>query len=229
MLRKPISDVFFDLDHTLWDFERNSALTYRNIFEEHDLELPLDDFLGHYVPLNLQFWKKYREGRITKENLRYKRLKTVFDLMDFSISDSAIHRLSDAYIEQLSSHTHLVPNCLEILEYLKGKYRLHIITNGLEEVQFRKLRNSRINTYFTEVVNSDRAGVKKPDPGIFRVALEATGIRPEAGVMIGDSLEADIKGAHSVGLQALHFNVHREPEHQLCPIIQDLREIKSYL
>ena len=229
MLNKPISDIFFDLDHTLWDFERNSALTYRRLFEEHALELPLEEFLGHYIPLNLQFWKKYREGRITKEKLRYERLKTVFDCMGFPISDTGIHRLSEAYIEQLSSHTHLIPHSLETLDYLKGKYRLHIITNGFEEVQFRKLKNSRIDTYFQEVVNSDRAGVKKPDPGIFRMALEAAGIPPERGVMIGDSLEADIKGARSVGLQALHFNVHQEPHHQLCPIIQDLREIKSYL
>lgn len=229
MLKKPISDIFFDLDHTLWDFERNSALTYRNLFEEHAIELPLEEFLGHYVPLNLQFWKKYREGRITKEKLRYERLKTVFDRMGFPISDTGIHRLSEAYIEQLSSHTHLIPYCLETLDYLRGKYRLHIITNGFEEVQFRKLRNSRIDSYFQEVVNSDRAGVKKPDPGIFRIALEAAGIQPERGVMIGDSLEADIKGARSVGLQALHFNVHQEPDHQICPIIRDLREIKSYL
>ena len=109
MLNKPISDIFFDLDHTLWDFERNSALTYRNLFEEHAIELPLEEFLGHYVPLNLQFWKKYREGRITKEKLRYDRLKTVFDRMGFPISDAGIHRLSEAYIDQLSSHTHLIP------------------------------------------------------------------------------------------------------------------------
>ncbi len=229
MLRQPISDIFFDLDHTLWDFERNSALTYQNLFAEHAIDLPLDAFLAHYVPLNLQFWKKYREGRITKEKLRYQRLKSVFDRLDYAVSDEEIHTLSEAYIEQLSSHTHLVPYTLEILEYLKGRYRLHIITNGFEEVQFRKLRNSRIEGYFTEVVNSDRAGVKKPDPRIFQLALEAAGIHPETGVMIGDNLEADIQGARSVGLQALHFNVHREPEHQLCPIIQDLREIKSYL
>lgn len=229
MLRKPISDVFFDLDHTLWDFERNSALTYRDLFEQHAIGLPLEEFLHHYVPLNLQFWKKYREGRITKERLRYERLKAVFDRVGFPVSDEAIHQLSEAYIDQLSSHTHLIPNCLEVLEYLKGKYRLHIITNGFEEVQFRKLRNSRIDAYFIEVVNSDRAGVKKPDPRIFQMALEAAGIRPEAGVMIGDSLEADIRGARSVGLQALHFNVHREPDHQICPIIHDLREIKTFL
>ncbi len=229
MLKLPITDIFFDLDHTLWDFERNSALTYENLFRTFDLPLSLPDFLAHYVPLNLRFWKAYREGRIGREELRYQRLKQAFDLMGYRVSDPVIHQLSEAYLDQLSTHTHLLPYTLEILDYLKGRYRLHIITNGFEEVQSRKLRNSKIDGYFLEVVNSDRAGVKKPHPRIFRLAIEAAGIRPEAGVMIGDNLEADIQGARSVGLQALHFNVHGEQQHEYCPIIYDLREIKTYL
>ena len=229
MLKTPISDVFFDLDHTLWDFERNSARTYQDLFVEFEIEVSLKDFLHEYVPQNFIYWKQFREGRIDKETLRFERLRTVFERLGYPVTHGQIHRLSEAYISQLSSHTHLVPNCLEILEYLKGRYRLHIITNGFEDVQFRKLNNSRIAGYFTEVINSDRAGVKKPHPGIFRMALEATGIRPEAGVMIGDSLEADIAGAKGVGMQALHFNVHGEPGHGLCPVIYDLLEIKTYL
>jgi putative hydrolase of the HAD superfamily len=229
MLKQPISDVFFDLDHTLWDFERNSALTYADLFREFNIQVSLEAFLGHYVPLNLHYWKAFREGRIDKESLRYERLKTVFGRLDYAVTDREIHLISEAYIAQLSSHTHLVPNSLEILKYLKGRYRLHIITNGFEDVQNRKLRNSRIDSYFTEVVNSDRAGAKKPHPRIFRTALEAAGIAPEAGVMIGDSLEADIQGARAVGLQAVHFNVHGTSNHGLCPEISDLREIKSML
>ncbi len=229
MLKRPITDVFFDLDHTLWDFERNSALTYADLFREFDIKVSLDAFLGHYVPLNLYYWKAFREGRIDKESLRYERLKTVFERLEYTVSDQEIHRISEAYIEQLSSHTHLVPNSLEILKYLKGRYRLHIITNGFEDVQNRKLRNSRIDSYFTEVVNSDRAGAKKPHPQIFRTALEAAGISPGAGVMIGDSLEADIQGARAVGLQAVHFNAQGKSNHGLCPEITDLLEIKSIL
>lgn len=229
MPRLPVTDVFFDLDHTLWDFERNSALTYQNLFLELDMQVPLQPFLDLYVPLNLLYWKEFREGRIDKETLRFQRLKTVFERLGYPVDPVQIQQLSEGYIAQLSSHTHLVPNCIEVLEYLKGRYRLHIITNGFEDIQHRKLSNSRIAGYFIEVVNSDRAGFRKPHPGIFRVALEATGIAPEAGVMIGDSLEADIAGARAVGLQALHFNVHREPEHDLCPVIYDLLEIKAYL
>ena len=129
MLNKPITDVFFDLDHTLWDFERNSALTYQQLFLDFDLEVDLDSFLGHYVPLNLLFWKAFREGRISKEKLRYERLKTVFDRMELRVSDRQINYLSEAYIDNLSLHTHLLPNCMEILEYLHKSYKMHIITN----------------------------------------------------------------------------------------------------
>jgi putative hydrolase of the HAD superfamily len=229
MLKQPVTDVFFDLDHTLWDFERNSALTYEALFRHHGMEVGLKEFLGHYVPLNLLYWKQFREGKISQETLRYERLKTVFDRMGYPVTTAQIHLLSQGYLERLSTHTHLIPNCLEVLEYLRGRYRLHIITNGFEEVQLRKLKNSKIDHYFREVVDSDRAGAKKPDPRIFRVALEAAGIAPQQGVMIGDNTEADILGARAVGLQALHFNIHGEPGHELCPIIYNLREIKSFL
>ncbi len=229
MLNQPVTDIFFDLDHTLWDFERNSALTYRKIFELHGMELDLEVFLGIYVPANLRFWKMYREGRITKQALRRRRLQEVFGEMGLRVDTATVDRLADAYIEYLSTHTHLVPYSREILEYLGGRYRLHIITNGFEEVQFRKLKNSGIASFFTEVINSERAGVKKPHPAIFRLALRLAGAQPGNCVMIGDNLEADILGARAVGLQTLHYNVHNDPAHENGPVITHLREIKSYL
>jgi putative hydrolase of the HAD superfamily len=229
MLEYPITDVFFDLDHTLWDFERNSALTYEKIFRANGVDVSLTDFLEVYVPANLQYWKLFREGKIGKEDLRYKRLKSVFDRIGYSASDSLIHRLSEAYIEHLCAHTHLMPSALEILKYLQGTYRMHIITNGFEEVQRRKLNNSGIDSYFSQVVNSEMAGVKKPDPGIFRLAMKMARVPAEKAVMIGDSLEADILGARGVGLQTLHFNVHGDAAHPHGPIIDQLGEIKNYL
>ena len=229
MLDHPITDIFFDLDHTLWDFEKNSALTYEQIFREQEITVTLPDFLEIYIPLNLQYWKMYREGRINKESLRYERLKTVFDQLKYAISDAQILLLADEYIRHLSSKTHLMPHSIEILEYLKGKYRLHIITNGFREVQHRKLENSRLTPYFIEVIDSERAGVKKPDPKIFEMALEVAEVPAQRALMIGDSLEADIIGSRKAGLQALHFNVHNEPLHEYCPIIHHLQEIKSYL
>ena len=224
-----ITDVFFDLDHTLWDFERNSMLTFQKIFGENEVGVELDKFLDIYVPLNLQYWKLYREERITKSNLRYERLRRTFDALEYSIEDELIHYLSIQYIDLLPTFNYLVPNTVEILEYLRPNYRLHIITNGFEEIQKKKLKASNIYDYFDKVVNSEMAGVKKPNPIIFKVALEMAAVDPGRAMMIGDNIEADILGAQAVGLHTLHFNAHNDPVHDHCEMIHDLGEIKSYL
>lgn len=229
MFRNVVTDVFFDLDHTLWDFEKNSALTFKKIFLENGIGIDLDNFLEVYIPQNLAFWKLYREEKINKTNLRYQRLKTVFDIMGIQISDETINLLSEEYIAHLSSFDHLFPGTTEILNYLQGRYSLHIITNGFQEIQEKKMRNSDIHGYFDKIINSEMAGVKKPNPIIFELALKTAEVIPEKSLMIGDSLEADIMGAQAVGFHVLHFNAHGEPPHELCPIIEHLHEIKTYL
>jgi putative hydrolase of the HAD superfamily len=229
MYKDFVTDVFFDLDHTLWDFEKNSALTFQKIFTAYNIDVELNDFLEQYVPINLEFWKLYREEKIQKEELRYQRLRTVFDAMNYEIEDTLIHILSDAYIQYLSSFNHLLPYSIDILEYLKPNYKIHIITNGFEEIQEKKLRNANIEGYFNLVINSEMAGVKKPNPYIFKLALKRANVRAENAVMVGDSIEADIIGARAVGFHTIHYNIHKEPAHQHGEIIHDLREIKSYL
>lgn len=229
MFRNIVTDVFFDLDHTLWDFEKNSALTFEKIFSENDVAIDLDDFLKVYIPQNLAFWKLYREEKISKIDLRYQRLKTVFDLLGKSVSDETINLLSNEYIANLSSFDHLFPGTIDILDYLKGNYRLHIITNGFQEIQEKKMRISNIHGYFDKIIDSEMAGVKKPNPIIFELALKTAETIPERSLMIGDSLEADIQGAQAVGFHAMHFNAHGDVPHRLCPIIEHLHEIKTYL
>lgn len=229
MFREAITDIFFDLDHTLWDFEKNSMLTFKKIFGDHDISVKLEDFLHIYVPLNLSYWKMYRENRIDKPDLRYQRLRRSFDALNYTIEDQLINTLSEEYINNLSSYNHLISNSVEVLEYLYPGYNLHIITNGFQEIQQKKLQNARIDHYFDVIVNSEMAGFKKPNPGIFMLALEAAKVSPEKALMIGDNLEADILGARAVGLQALHYNAHNDPAHDHCEMIHDLIEIKSYL
>jgi len=229
MFKNLVTDVFFDLDHTLWDFEKNSALTFQKIFSENSVSVGLNDFLKVYVPINFEFWKWYREGKITKGELRFQRLKVTFDTLGHSISNETINELSDQYIAHLPSYNHLIPNTIEVLDYLKPKYKLHIITNGFQEIQQRKLQGSNIYNYFGHIINSEMAGVKKPDPIIFRLALDRAKVLPQNSLMIGDSLEADILGAKSVGLHTLHFNANNEPMHEFCEMIHDLSEIKYYL
>ncbi|RTE52860.1 noncanonical pyrimidine nucleotidase, YjjG family [Arenibacter aquaticus] len=229
MFKNVVTDVFFDLDHTLWDFERNSALTFQRILHENCVDVDLEDFLRVYIPINFEFWKYYREGKISKEDLRFQRLKKTFDRLGFEVSNGLINRLSEQYIQYLSTYNHLFPNTIEILNYLRPKYNLHIITNGFHEVQHKKLRNSKIDTYFNQVINSEMAGVKKPDPVIFKLALSKANALPNTCMMIGDSLEADIIGAKAVGLHTLHFNTNNGPKHDICDMIHELSEIKSYL
>ncbi|MGC1516012.1 MAG: YjjG family noncanonical pyrimidine nucleotidase [Maribacter sp.] len=229
MLKNAITDIFFDLDHTLWDFEKNSALTFEKIFVQQQIDVDLEDFLKVYVPANLKYWKLYREEKITKAALRYERLKSVFDTVGYTASDDLIHFLSEEYINHLSSFNHLFPDAVEVLDYLKPRYRLHIITNGFQEIQEKKLRNSGIHAYFEHIIDSEMAGVKKPNPIIFNLALSRAKVAPQRALMIGDSLEADILGAIGVGLHTLHFNAHGGEAHDYGPVIYNLKEIKSLL
>lgn len=229
MFKEVVTDVFFDLDHTLWDFEKNSALTFEKILEQNQLNVDLEDFLKEYIPINLEYWKLYREDRISKSQLRYQRLKRTFDNIGKTISDETINVLAHEYIEHLSSFSNLFPNTIEVLEYLSPRYKLHIITNGFQEIQEKKLKGSNIHQYFDQIIDSEIAGVKKPHPYIFQLALTKANVAPQNSLMIGDSIEADIMGAKSAGFHALHFNAHNEPEHDLCKIINNLIEIKSIL
>jgi putative hydrolase of the HAD superfamily len=229
MYKGIVTDIFFDLDHTLWDFEKNSALTFGRILHSNRISVDLDSFLEAYIPVNLAYWKLYREEKISKSDLRFKRLKETFDNIGYTIAAQTIHTLAEDYIGLLSSYNHLFPNTVEILDYLKPNYRLHIITNGFKEIQEKKLRNSGILGYFDKVVNSEMAGVKKPNPRIFRLALKMADVSSRSSIMVGDNLEADILGAKAVGFHTLHFNVHNDPFHEHCKMITDLSEIKMYL
>ncbi|MBO0343405.1 MAG: YjjG family noncanonical pyrimidine nucleotidase [Bacteroidota bacterium] len=229
MFDHEVTDVFFDLDHTLWDFEKNSALTFAKILVDNKVKVDLDGFLEIYAPINLQMWALYRENAISKSELRYQRLKKTFDTLHAPVSDEVIHKLAHDYILNLSSFTHLLPNTVETLEYLFPKYRLHIITNGFQEVQTKKLRGSGIHHYFQKIIDSEMAGVKKPHPHIFQMALEMASVDPKNSLMIGDNMEADILGAKALGMQALHYNFHGDDNHEVCTMIHDLIEIKNIL
>ncbi len=224
-----ITDVFFDLDHTLWDFDRNSALAFERVFQKHKIELPLPDFLKEYEPINLIYWKKYREETVTKEQLRRGRLTETFDLFNIKFPLETIDTLATCYIEELPIDNHLFVDTIEILEYLSKKYNLHIITNGFEEVQHLKLKNSDIKKYFASITTSEEVGLKKPNPVIFETALIKAYTVPQKSIMIGDSFEADIVGAENVGMHTLFFNYRNEIVAETYFAVNKLSEIKRYL
>lgn len=224
-----ITDVFFDLDHTLWDFDKNSALTFNKIFEINNIDVDLYHFLSHYEPINLQYWKLYREEKIEKEALRFGRLNDAFLAIDIQIESSLIYKLSDDYITHLTSYNHLFDHTFEILEYLNVTYNLHIITNGFEDVQHGKLTKSNIHHYFKTVTNSEMVGVKKPNPKIFNYALELANTDVSKSVMIGDNYEADILGALEIGMDAIFFDVNNVTIDNNLKQINTLLDLKKYL
>ena len=221
--------LFFDLDHTLWDFDKNSALTFEKIFEINHIQVELEDFLEVYVPINLAYWKLYREEKIDKNSLRFARLKDAFDTLGIQISTAQIYKLSEEYINYLSTFNHLFEGTIQILDYLQPNYTLHIITNGFKEVQHGKLNKSGIAHYFETVTNSELAGVKKPNPKIFKLALHMAKASKAESLMIGDNLEADILGAVNFGIDALCFNYHKDSIPRHIESIDKLVELKRYL
>ena len=224
-----VQHIFFDLDHTLWDFEKNSGATFKSIFKELNFEFSLEVFLDFYNPINHYYWKQYRENMISEVELRYLRLEKTFEAMKVSFSQSLLERVAELYIQQLSTHTELFEDTISVLEYLSSKYTLHIITNGFEHVQQRKLENSGIARFFKTVLTAEKIGVKKPHPTIFLSAMKTAEVLPEHAVMIGDSLEADIQGALKLGMQAIHFNSHKEAYHDECLIIDRLSDLTNLL
>lgn len=224
-----IKHIFFDLDHTLWDFETNSDFAFKTIFKKHNVPVRLDKFLNYYRNINQEYWKLYREDKITKDVLRIGRLKDTFTKINVSVSDKLIDNLSVDYIEVLPSYNELFEGAIEILNYLKPKYKLHVITNGFNEVQYKKLKNSGLSPYFEQIITSEDAGVKKPNPIIFNYALKKAAATSKESIMIGDNYEADVMGAIDNGIDAIYFNVKKEPVSNTIKSINSLLEIKKYL
>jgi YjjG family noncanonical pyrimidine nucleotidase len=224
-----ITDIFFDLDHTLWDFDVNSELAFESIFKKEHPSIEIKDFIEKYVPINQACWKLYRYDKITHEELRYNRLKHTFDALDYPVSDVQIESIAHDYIMVLPENNRLFDGTIEVLEYLEKKYNLHIITNGFAEVQYKKINNSNIGSFFKTITNSEMAGVKKPNPIIYEYALNLAQAKKGNSIMIGDCLEADVQGALDAGLDAIYFNEKNSPVAQHIKQVNHLLELKKYL
>ena len=226
---KNITDIFFDLDHTLWDFDRNSVLAFDKIFKVHHPTINTQEFIEIYAPINQACWKLYQVDKITHEELRYQRLKQSFEAMGYSITDEAIDKIAHDYIAFLPDNNQLFDGAIEVLDYLSPKYNLHIITNGFAEVQYKKIHNSGLGNYFKTITNSEMAGVKKPHRNIFEFALSLAKTQKENAIMIGDCIDADVRGAIDFGMKAILFD---EKSHHNIPevlTINHLVELKNIL
>ena len=225
--------IFFDLDHTLWDFESNSKATLIQLFEELKLEqlgiLDAQTFVYTYLQVNDYYWQLYRQKMVSKATLREGRFISTFEKLGIPAHEMP-RDLPDLYVSICPHKTMLMPNAMEILEYLNGKYPLHIITNGFKESQLTKLQSSGIGHFFDHLVFSEEVKCHKPDKAIFDEALRLSNADRSTSYFIGDHLEADVLGSKNAGLIPVYFNPDSKLHQENLPHeIVDLLELKKIL
>ncbi|MBU1373130.1 MAG: YjjG family noncanonical pyrimidine nucleotidase [Bacteroidetes bacterium] len=206
---KSYQHIFFDLDHTLWDFDKNAEETLSELYFNYQLEnLGLnscDIFIETYTKNNHQLWADYHLGKITKEALRETRFKKTF--LDLGLDESIIpSQFEDDYVNICPTKSNLFPHTHETLTYLQQKYKLHLISNGFKESTEYKVKNTNLTPYFQNVIISEVLGINKPDKAIFQYAIDKAKASTQQSLMIGDSIEADVRGALNFGMDAIYFN-----------------------
>ena len=206
---KSYQHIFFDLDHTLWDYERNSSESLNELFKKYELKnrgiASEIEFLSTFEKINHSLWAQFNKNKINRDTIRKNRFKDI--LAFYNISDNLLsEQLSDEYLMLCPTKPHVFPYTYEVLEYLKGKYSLHILTNGFNDVQTIKLKHASLINYFSSVVTSDSAGYKKPMASIFKFAIDKAEAMKEESIMIGDNLQTDILGARNFGMDQIYFN-----------------------
>jgi putative hydrolase of the HAD superfamily len=224
--------LFFDLDHTIWDFETNAKEVLNDIYHLQQLnERGIDDFdifFKKYSYHNERLWDRYTKGFIKQEELRWKRMW--LSLLEYKIADEKLAReMAVQFLERLPFKQNLFPYTIEILEYLKNKgYILHLITNGFESVQHNKLKHSNLTDYFNEVITSEGSNSLKPNKEIFDYAINKSGAAINESIMIGDNLEADIQGGINAGMDTIFVNhLNIRPHIKATYEIKHLKELED--
>jgi putative hydrolase of the HAD superfamily len=229
---KTYRHIFFDLDRTLWDLDQNSKEVIIDLCHKYQMQqrcaTDFDHFYEVYQQINHDLWEDYRNGKVEKDFLSVERFHASFlhfglDDRDLAASFGADYLKFSPFKNRLISGTH------ELLQYLSKKYKLHIITNGFDEVQTIKIRQSNLEPYFDQVIISEHTPWKKPSPEIFRYSLQQAGAKADESIMIGDDLRADIQGAAAVGMDQIwtsfdHSQVAYKPTYTVYNLLQ-IKEI----
>ena len=227
-----IKHIFFDLDHTIWDFDKNAQETLTELYNEYALHTlglsSCETFIETYTENNQLLWAEYHMGRITKETLRSERFSKTFIQLGVA-PESVPQAFEEDYVRISPTKRNLFAGSEKVLAYLQNKYTLHIISNGFKETTLTKMDLCNLNPYFSNVIISEDVGVNKPDQAIFEYALQKAGALKQESIMIGDSLEADIRGAQDFGMKAIFFNpLNKDKPADVEWQIQDLEELMSH-
>ena len=225
--------IFIDLDDTLWDIHQNGKECLEEIYHDYDYKQfypTFEDYYDVYFPTNLRLWTMYANGEIQKNELTVERF--LAPVRAFGIDDAAYaKKLSDDFLDRTTRKTRLIEGAVELLEYLRPKYKMHILSNGFREVQFKKIENSGLRPYFEKIILSEDAGINKPHADMFTYALKNTNSRRNQTIMIGDSWENDIVGARNSRIAQIWFNPKRETVMDFEPtfVVERLKEIREIL
>ncbi len=230
-MKDKITTVFFDLDHTLWDYDTNALQTLREIYNQFEVSKVYDDF-GQFSETffrrNAELWDQYNRGVIGREHIRQTRFKQILADSELAENGAAV-AMSDYFTTEGPRKSALIDGSIEILDYLSQSYRMAVITNGFTDVQAIKLSHSGIDHYFEEVITSESAEARKPSAEIFDHALDLTGNHRDEVVMIGDNLDTDIKGAHAADWHAIWFTTSDEQAPAKTVKVRRLQEITALL
>ncbi|WP_201986257.1 YjjG family noncanonical pyrimidine nucleotidase [Hymenobacter rubidus] len=230
---KTYRHLFFDLDHTLWDFEKNANETLHTLYERHDFArfgtFTVDQFIQVYSDINHALWRMYQSGKISQRQLRDVRFARTLAKLGVTEDDTPPN-ISAEFTDILPQKSAVFPFTHEVLDYLKPKYRMHLITNGFNDIQEIKLASSNLTHYFESIITSEHSGHLKPDPRMFQHALAHTGATATESLMIGDNLECDVLGAFNAGIDQVYFNPEKRRHFaQTTHEISCLSELKTFL
>ncbi|HLO60723.1 MAG TPA: YjjG family noncanonical pyrimidine nucleotidase [Bacteroidales bacterium] len=229
---KTYKHLFFDLDNTLWDFKANARQAFYDVLKQLDLLARIPDFeqfISLYEKYNEHLWIEYRKGKVKKDQMRIERLVLTFNELNIH-DDELSERVGDLYLKTAPYKTALFPGVHETLQYLSGKYKLYILTNGFSEIQIKKVTNSGLSEYFTKLFMAEMVGNQKPDRRFFEYAIKSVHAHKSECLMIGDDPDADIRGAWNAGIDQVYFNTGKKP----CNVvptweIAEIRELMGIL
>lgn len=226
-------NLFIDLDDTVYDFSAASEESFCETYELLQYGRFFDSFehyLSIYKPYNLELWRIYGEGKITKEELNKRRYSYPLECVGIHDQELADTFCKEA-LSRIPTKGPLMPGAIELLEYLRPKYRMFILSNGFKELQSRKMHAAGIDKYFDELILSEDIGVNKPNRELYDYALQKTGSILEESLMIGDMFETDIAGAANIGMEQIYYNPKGKQGHPFVPTyeVRHLLEIKEIL
>lgn len=230
---KVYKHIFFDFDNTLWDFTQNSKESLNDVYIKHELSdyfVNFDDFFEKYEKTNLKLWGEYRKGKISKEALSVRRFSYILDEVKYPDHNLA-QKLNSDYLTSTTTKTKIIDYAFDVLNYLKNKYQIHIITDGFFEVQLVKLKSSKLSPFISNVITAEEVGFLKPNIELFEEALASVNAKKEESIMIGDSYESDILGAHNAGIDQIFLNPDNKTDLETKPTytVTNLKEIIDIL